>query len=85
MPHPPPARACPQINVATKVLQIATKLLSDVESSKDNKILVGGLGMGLTMSPLLYNGFRLLVLSAMSGVVSEFFGFNVRLHKLAKF
>jgi hypothetical protein len=74
-----------QILVAHKVLQLATKLLHDVEKGKENKILMGGLGSGLTMSPVFYNVFRLMVISALSGIVSEAFGFNVRLYKLMKF
>ena len=34
---------------------------------------------GLTMNPLIYNITRVVILSAVSGVISDLLGFNIRL------
>lgn len=37
---------------------------------------------GLTMNPLIYNITRVVILSAVSGVISDLLGFNIRLWKI---
>jgi len=58
------------------VLKLAAKLLKEVESPKKVS--------GLSMSPLLYQITRIVVLSALSTVISDSLGFKLKLFKLNK-
>lgn len=40
--------------------------------------------LGLTVNPLIYNITRVVILSAVSAVVSDLFGFNIRVSLSAK-
>lgn len=60
--------------IANNVLKLATKLLKDLESPF--KI------SGLAMNPLLYNITRVVVLSLISGVMSDLLGFRLKVWKI---
>ncbi|XP_067913614.1 putative homeodomain transcription factor 1 isoform X2 [Heterodontus francisci] len=63
-----------QLSIINNVLKLATKLLKEL----DSPFRV----YGLTMNPLLYNITRVVILSAVSGVISDLLGFNLRLWKI---
>ncbi|XP_043572281.1 putative homeodomain transcription factor 1 isoform X2 [Chiloscyllium plagiosum] len=63
-----------QLSIVNNVLKLATKLLKEL----DSPFRV----YGLTMNPLLYNITRVVILSAVSGVISDLLGFNLRLWKI---
>uniref|UniRef100_UPI00398F801E protein PHTF1-like isoform X2 n=1 Tax=Pristiophorus japonicus TaxID=55135 RepID=UPI00398F801E len=63
-----------QLTIINNVLKLATKLLKELDSPFRL--------YGLTMNPLLYNITRVVILSAVSGVVSDLLGFNLRLWKI---
>eukprot|EP01135_Chromosphaera_perkinsii_P001199 Nk52_evm10s161 gene=Nk52_evmTU10s161 len=63
-----------ELDICNNVLKLATQLLKELESPY--KI------SGLSMNPLLYNITRMVVLSAFSGILSEFLGFKLKLYKL---
>ncbi|CAB3987351.1 homeodomain transcription factor 2 [Paramuricea clavata] len=60
--------------IANNVLKLATKLLKDLESPY--KI------SGLATNPLLYNITRVVVLSLISGVMSDLLGFRLKVWKI---
>ncbi|XP_041052173.1 protein PHTF1-like isoform X2 [Carcharodon carcharias] len=59
-----------QLSIVNNVLKLATKLLKEL----DSPFRV----YGLTRNPLLYNITRVVILSAVSGVISDLLGFNLR-------
>ncbi|XP_067863826.1 protein PHTF1-like isoform X2 [Heptranchias perlo] len=63
-----------QLTIVNNVLKLATKLLKELDSPFRL--------YGLTMNPLLYNITRVVILSAVSGVISDLLGFNLRLWKI---
>lgn len=63
-----------ELMVANSVLKLAADLLKELESQF--KIL------GLSANPLLYNITKFVILSALSGVLSEILGFKLKLHKI---
>ncbi|CAM9209534.1 unnamed protein product [Chrysoparadoxa australica] len=62
--------------ISGHVLKIAGKLLKELEGP--NKI------SGLSMSPMLYNITRMVLLSALSAVMTELLGFKLPMWKLMK-
>ncbi|XP_041083347.1 protein PHTF1-like isoform X2 [Polyodon spathula] len=63
-----------QLNVVNNVLKLATKLMKELDTPFRL--------YGLTVNPLIYNITRVVILSAVSGVISELLGFNIRLWKI---
>lgn len=63
-----------QLTLVNNVLKLATKLLKELDSPFRL--------YGLTTNPLLYNITRVVILSAISGVISDLLGFNLRLWKI---
>ncbi|CAH0553513.1 unnamed protein product [Brassicogethes aeneus] len=63
-----------ELNVANNVLKLAIDLLKELDSPF--KI------SGLSANPILYNVTKLIILSALSGVLSEMLGFKLKLHKI---
>ncbi|XP_073681757.1 putative homeodomain transcription factor 1 [Garra rufa] len=63
-----------QLNIVNNVLRLATKLLKELDTPF--RLL------GLTVNPLIYNITRVVILSAVSAVVSDLLGFNIRLWKI---
>ncbi|XP_062921499.1 putative homeodomain transcription factor 1 isoform X2 [Mobula hypostoma] len=63
-----------QLTLVNNVLKLATKLLKELDSPFRL--------YGLTTNPLLYNITRVVILSAVSGVISDLLGFNLRLWKI---
>ncbi|XP_029428854.1 putative homeodomain transcription factor 1 isoform X2 [Rhinatrema bivittatum] len=63
-----------QLNLVNNVLKLATKLLKELDTPFRL--------YGLTMNPLIYNITRVVILSAVSGAVSDLLGFNIRLWKI---
>ncbi|XP_054032328.1 protein PHTF1 [Dryobates pubescens] len=63
-----------QLSLVNNVLKLSTKLLKELDSPFRL--------YGLTMNPLIYNITRVVILSAVSGVVSDLLGFNIRLWKI---
>ncbi|MGH0139079.1 UNVERIFIED_CONTAM: hypothetical protein FKN15_022477 [Acipenser sinensis] len=59
-----------QLNVVNNVLKLATKLMKELDTPFRL--------YGLTVNPLIYNITRVVILSAVSGVISELLGFNIR-------
>lgn len=63
-----------QLQLANNVLKLSSDLLKELETPfKIN---------GLSANPFLYNVTRVLVLSAVSGVLSEMLGFKLKLYKV---
>ena len=63
-----------QLQLANNVLKLSSDLLKELETPfKIN---------GLSANPFLYNCTRVLVLSAVSGVLSEMLGFKLKLYKV---
>lgn len=63
--------------VSSNVLKLATKLLKEI--SGPSKL------SGLAMNPVLYNVTRVVLVSALSGVMSDTLGFNIKLWKVISF
>ncbi|XP_065575045.1 protein phtf-like isoform X3 [Artemia franciscana] len=63
-----------ELLLSNNVLKLAADLLKELESPF--KI------SGVSANPILYNLTKLVVLSAISGVLSEILGFKLKLHKL---
>nr|XP_033774167.1 putative homeodomain transcription factor 1 [Geotrypetes seraphini] len=63
-----------QLILVNNVLKLATKLLKELDTPFRL--------YGLTMNPLIYNITRVVILSAVSGAVSDLLGFNIRLWKI---
>ncbi|KAM8977180.1 protein PHTF1 [Pelodytes ibericus] len=63
-----------QLNIVNNVLKLSSKLIKEIDTPFRL--------YGLTMNPLIYNITRVVILSAVSGVVSDLFGFNIRLWKI---
>ncbi|CAF91431.1 unnamed protein product, partial [Tetraodon nigroviridis] len=59
-----------QLSVVNNVLKLATKLMKELDTPF--RLL------GLTVNPLIYNFTRVVILSAVSAVVSDLLGFNIR-------
>ena len=62
------------LNQANSVLQLCQRLLSELESPYKVS--------GIVMSPFLFQIVRAIILSAFSGVISEFLGFKLKLWKI---
>ncbi|XP_032406301.1 putative homeodomain transcription factor 1 isoform X2 [Xiphophorus hellerii] len=63
-----------QLSIVNNVLKLATKLMKELDTPF--RLL------GLTMNPLIYNITKVIILSAVSAVVSDLLGFNIRLWKI---
>ncbi|XP_078500556.1 protein PHTF1 isoform X2 [Lissotriton helveticus] len=63
-----------QLVIVNNVLKLSTKLLKELDTPFRL--------YGLTKNPLIHNITRVVILSAVSGVVSDLFGFNIRLWKI---
>jgi hypothetical protein len=63
-----------ELNVSNSVLKLASDLLKELDSPF--KI------SGLSANSYLYNTVKVVVLSALSGVLSEMLGFKLKLHKI---
>ncbi|KAG8228915.1 hypothetical protein J437_LFUL011641 [Ladona fulva] len=63
-----------ELMVANSVLKLAADLLKELESPF--KI------SGLSANPYLYTITKVVILSALSGVLSEMLGFKLKLHKI---
>ncbi|XP_077850659.1 protein PHTF2 isoform X4 [Macaca mulatta] len=63
-----------ELTLVNNVLKLATKLLKELDSPFRL--------YGLTMNPLLYNITQVVILSAVSGVISDLLGFNLKLWKI---
>ncbi|KAL7976252.1 hypothetical protein Chor_002471, partial [Crotalus horridus] len=61
-----------ELTLVNNVLKLATKLLKEL----DNPFRL----YGLTMNPLLYNITQVVILSAVSGVISDLLGFNLKVN-----
>uniref|UniRef100_A0A8C6V148 Putative homeodomain transcription factor 2 n=1 Tax=Neogobius melanostomus TaxID=47308 RepID=A0A8C6V148_9GOBI len=62
------------LTLVNNVLKLATKLLKELDSPFRL--------YGLTMNPLLYNITQVVILSAVSGVISDLLGFNLKVKTL---
>ncbi|KAJ7396008.1 hypothetical protein BTVI_149424 [Pitangus sulphuratus] len=60
-----------ELTLVNNVLKLATKLLKELDSPFRL--------YGLTMNPLLYNITQVVILSAVSGVISDLLGFNLKI------
>uniref|UniRef100_A0A4W5LFB8 Uncharacterized protein n=1 Tax=Hucho hucho TaxID=62062 RepID=A0A4W5LFB8_9TELE len=58
------------LTLVNNVLKLATKLLKELDAPFRL--------YGLTMNPLLYNITQVVILSAVSGVISDLLGFNLK-------
>ncbi|XP_053313594.1 protein PHTF1 [Spea bombifrons] len=63
-----------QLSIVNNVLKLSSKLIKEIDTPFRL--------YGLTMNPLIYNITRVVILSAVSGVVSDLLGFNIRLWKI---
>uniref|UniRef100_A0A2D4I436 PHTF1/2 N-terminal domain-containing protein n=4 Tax=Micrurus lemniscatus lemniscatus TaxID=129467 RepID=A0A2D4I436_MICLE len=63
-----------QLTLVNNVLKLSTKLLKELDTPFRL--------YGLTMNPLIYNITRVVILSAVSGIISDLLGFNIRLWKI---
>ncbi|XP_069489464.1 protein PHTF1 isoform X2 [Ambystoma mexicanum] len=63
-----------QLAIVNNVLKLSTKLLKELDTPFRL--------YGLTKNPLIHNITRVVILSAVSGVISDLFGFNIRLWKI---
>uniref|UniRef100_A0A672GSG1 Putative homeodomain transcription factor 1 n=1 Tax=Salarias fasciatus TaxID=181472 RepID=A0A672GSG1_SALFA len=59
-----------ELSIVNNVLKLATKLMKELDTPF--RLL------GLTVNPLIYNITRVVILSAVSAVVSDLLGFNIR-------
>ncbi|TNN51534.1 putative homeodomain transcription factor 2 [Liparis tanakae] len=64
-----------ELNIVNNVLKLATKLMKELD--------IPFRLLGLTVNPLIYNITRVVILSAVSAVVSDLLGFNIRLKPLS--
>uniref|UniRef100_A0AAX7VEQ1 PHTF1/2 N-terminal domain-containing protein n=1 Tax=Astatotilapia calliptera TaxID=8154 RepID=A0AAX7VEQ1_ASTCA len=60
-----------ELTLVNNVLKLATKLLKELDTPFRL--------YGLTMNPLLYNITQVVILSAVSGVISDLLGFNLKM------
>ncbi|XP_059186177.1 putative homeodomain transcription factor 1 isoform X2 [Centropristis striata] len=60
-----------ELNIVNNVLKLATKLMKELD--------IPFRLLGLTVNPLIYNITRVVILSAVSAVVSDLLGFNIRI------
>jgi hypothetical protein len=63
-----------ELMVANSVLKLAADLLKELESPFKVS--------GLSANPYLYTTIKVVILSALSGVLSEMLGFKLKLHKI---
>ncbi|XP_051824555.1 protein PHTF1-like [Antechinus flavipes] len=63
-----------QLTLVNNVLKLSTKLLKELNTPFRL--------YGLTMNPLFYNIARVIILSVVSGIISNQLGFNIRLWKI---
>ncbi|XP_061742002.1 putative homeodomain transcription factor 1 isoform X1 [Nerophis ophidion] len=63
-----------ELSIVNNVLKLASKLMKELDTPF--RLL------GLTVNPLIYNITRVVILSAVSAVVSDLLGFNIRLWKI---
>ncbi|XP_076152308.1 protein PHTF2 isoform X1 [Alosa pseudoharengus] len=63
-----------ELTLVNNVLKLATKLLKELDAPFRL--------YGLTMNPLLYSITQVVILSAVSGVISDLLGFNLKLWKI---
>ncbi|KAM3933148.1 protein PHTF1 isoform 2-T2 [Leptodactylus fuscus] len=63
-----------QLSIVNNVLKLSSKLIKEIDTPFRL--------YGLAMNPLIYNISRVVILSAVSGVVSDLLGFNIRLWKI---
>ena len=63
-----------ELNTTLQILKVGSKLLRELEGP--HKI------SGLPMSPFYNSLFKLIVLSAISAVASQYLGLNLRLYKI---
>ncbi|XP_071993730.1 protein PHTF1 isoform X1 [Engystomops pustulosus] len=63
-----------QLNIVNNVLKLSSKLIKEIDTPFRL--------YGLAVNPLIYNISRVVILSAVSGVVSDLLGFNIRLWKI---
>lgn len=63
-----------ELCIVNNVLKLATKLMKELDTPF--RLL------GLTVNPLIYNITKVVILSAVSAVVSDLLGFNIRLWKI---
>uniref|UniRef100_A0A672G5Y8 Putative homeodomain transcription factor 1 n=1 Tax=Salarias fasciatus TaxID=181472 RepID=A0A672G5Y8_SALFA len=63
-----------ELSIVNNVLKLATKLMKELDTPF--RLL------GLTVNPLIYNITRVVILSAVSAVVSDLLGFNIRVSKI---
>jgi len=63
-----------ELTVVNNVLKLAVDLLKEIE----NPFKISGLGV----NPWLYNITKVVILSAASAVLSELFGFKLKLYKI---
>ncbi|XP_069800788.1 protein PHTF1 isoform X2 [Dendropsophus ebraccatus] len=63
-----------QLSIVNNVLKLSSKLIKEIDTPFRL--------YGLAMNPLIYNISRVVILSALSGVVSDLLGFNIRLWKI---
>ncbi|EPQ03801.1 Putative homeodomain transcription factor 1 [Myotis brandtii] len=64
-----------QLTLVNNVLKLSTKLLKELDTPFRL--------YGLTMNPLIFNITRVVILSAVSGVISDLLGFNIRVRRTA--
>uniref|UniRef100_A0A4W6CU87 Putative homeodomain transcription factor 1 n=1 Tax=Lates calcarifer TaxID=8187 RepID=A0A4W6CU87_LATCA len=64
-----------ELSIVNNVLKLATKLMKELDTPF--RLL------GLTVNPLIYNITRVVILSAVSAVVSDLLGFNIRVSRLS--
>ncbi|XP_063811474.1 protein PHTF1 isoform X2 [Pseudophryne corroboree] len=63
-----------QLTIVNNVLKLSSKLIKEIDTPFRL--------YGLTVNPLIYNITRVVILSVVSGVVSDLLGFNIRLWKI---
>jgi hypothetical protein len=63
-----------ELTVVNNVLKLAADLLKEIE----NPFKISGLGV----DPWVYNITKVVILSAFSAVLSELFGFKLKLYKI---
>jgi hypothetical protein len=63
-----------ELSVVNNVLKLAADLLKEIE----NPFKISGLGV----DPWVYNVTKVVILSAASAVLSELFGFKLKLYKI---
>lgn len=63
-----------QLTIVNNVLKLSAKLLKELDTPFRL--------YGLTMNPLIYNITRVVILSVVSGIISDLLGFNIRLWKI---